>query len=102
MFVLFNFIASVILNLIDTVLKINAFGTIYALAVLIPGLAAWSRRLHDTGRSLWWFLLAFIPIVGVIVLIVFAAGDSQPGDNKYGPNPKSQLVTADKAVIEAA
>jgi len=47
------------------------------------------RRLHDTGRSGWWLLIALVPIVGVIVLLVFMLLDSQPGDNGYGPNPKA-------------
>jgi uncharacterized membrane protein YhaH (DUF805 family) len=57
------------------------------LAVLIPSLAVSVRRLHDTGRSGWWILLGIIPLLGLVVLF-FAAQDSQPGDNQYGPNPK--------------
>jgi len=44
--------------------------------------------LHDTGRTGWWLLVAFLPLVGLIVLLVFYCMDSQPGDNQYGPNPK--------------
>ena len=95
LFALFNFIAGIIIGVIAGVLvsvtNVTAFaylGTIYNLAVLIPGLAVLFRRLHDTGRSGWWWLLAFIPIIGWIVLIVFCCIDSQPGDNQYGPNPK--------------
>ena len=46
------------------------------------------RRLHDTGRSGWWVLIALLPIIGAIVLLVFMARDSQPGSNQWGPNPK--------------
>lgn len=46
------------------------------------------RRLHDIGKSGWWLLIGLVPIVGAILLIVWAAKDSQPGDNQYGPNPK--------------
>jgi uncharacterized membrane protein YhaH (DUF805 family) len=56
------------------------------LALVIPGLAVFSRRMHDTGRSGWWFLLCFVPF-GSIAILVFACGDSQP-DNQYGPSPK--------------
>jgi uncharacterized membrane protein YhaH (DUF805 family) len=59
-----------------------------ALAGLVPGLAVAVRRLHDTGKSGWFVLLGLIPFVGAIVLIVFMAMDSQPGDNQYGPSPK--------------
>ena len=95
LFVLFNFIASTILKFIAGALismtglaVLAIIPLLYSLAVLIPGFAVFFRRLHDTGRSGWWWLLAFIPIIGWIVLIVFCCLDSQPGDNQYGPNPK--------------
>ena len=95
LFALFNIIAGIIIGVIAGVLvsvtKVTAFAflrTLYNLAVLIPGFAVLFRRLHDTGRSGWWWLIAFIPIIGWIVLIVFCCLDSQPGENQYGPNPK--------------
>ena len=95
LFVLFNFIAAFVVGFIGGILAgatgVAAFafpGTIYNLAVLIPGFAVLFRRLHDRGRSGWWWLIAFIPLIGWIVLIVFCCLDSQPGDNQYGPNPK--------------
>jgi uncharacterized membrane protein YhaH (DUF805 family) len=62
---------------------------VYVLAALVPGWAVGARRLHDTGKSGWWWLIALVPFVGAIILIVFWVTDSQPGDNQYGPNPKS-------------
>ncbi|BDP42173.1 hypothetical protein DAETH_21420 [Deinococcus aetherius] len=61
---------------------------VYGLATFLPTLAVNIRRLHDTGRSGWWYLIAFVPLVGGIVLLIFAVMDSQPGTNKWGPNPK--------------
>ncbi|MCD1260777.1 DUF805 domain-containing protein [Paenibacillus athensensis] len=87
MFVLFNIIASIILGIIDGVIGIQLLSGLYSLAVLLPSLAVAARRLHDTGRSGWWQLLALIPLVGAIILIVFLCQDSEP-DNQYGPNPK--------------
>jgi uncharacterized membrane protein YhaH (DUF805 family) len=83
MFALINFIISVVLS------AIRPLGYLYSLAVLTPCLAVGARRLHDIGRSGWFQLLVLIPLIGPIVLIVFAAQDSQPGENQYGPNPKS-------------
>ncbi len=60
---------------------------IWALIVFLPTIAVGIRRLHDTGRSGWWLLLALVPIAN-IVLIVFFLCDSQPGANQYGENPK--------------
>ncbi|MEA3640915.1 MAG: DUF805 domain-containing protein [Lamprobacter sp.] len=61
---------------------------IYALAVLIPGIAVAIRRLHDTDRTGWWVLIALIPIVGPIILIFFLIQDSTAGDNRFGTSPK--------------
>ncbi len=89
-FVLFNFLISIGLGIIDGVLGLGAgsgvglLGGIYSLAVLIPSLAVAVRRLHDTGRSGWWLLISLIPIVGVIILIVFLASESQNGKNQFG------------------
>lgn len=61
---------------------------LYGLAVFIPSLAVTVRRLHDTGRSGFWFLISLVPFVGGIILLVFVCSDSQPGPNMFGPNPK--------------
>lgn len=66
-----------------------AASSLYSLATLLPSLAVAVRRLHDTGRSGWWYLLFLIPI-GSLVLLIFYVLDSQPGANKWGPNPKGQ------------
>ncbi len=95
LFFLFNFIAAFVVGFIGgflaSVTGVDAFaflGAIYNLAVLIPSFAVFCRRMHDTGRSGWWWLIGLIPFVGIIVLLVFCCLDSQPGENKYGPNPK--------------
>jgi uncharacterized membrane protein YhaH (DUF805 family) len=61
---------------------------IYFCGIILPSLAVVARRLHDTGRSGWFYLLGFIPIVGDIILLIFTVEDSKPGTNKWGPNPK--------------
>ena len=60
---------------------------LWGLIVFIPSLAVCVRRLHDTGRSGWWILLTFMPLVN-LVIIYFYICDSQPGANQYGENPK--------------
>jgi uncharacterized membrane protein YhaH (DUF805 family) len=64
---------------------------LYCFAVIIPTLAVSVRRLHDTGRSGWLVLLSFVPIANIILLI-FYCGDSVPGANEYGPNPKEMVA----------
>lgn len=58
----------------------------FTLVVFVPALAVSVRRLHDTGRSGFFWLLGLIPLVG-IVLIYFMLQPSDPGDNLYGPAP---------------
>jgi len=94
MFVLINFIIALVLGVIEGLLGItySVLSTLYSLAVLIPSLAVAVRRLHDTNRSGWWILINLIPVIGWIIFIVFAAQDSQPGTNQYGPNPKETVA----------
>ena len=64
---------------------------VVCLIFFVPGLAVSIRRLHDTGRSGWWLLLAFIPYIGSIaLLIIFCIGSDD--DNKYGPNPLTKKI----------
>jgi uncharacterized membrane protein YhaH (DUF805 family) len=85
MYELFNVIFGMffyILSLFSHDLIILYF--LWVLASFLPTLAITVRRLHDIGKSGWWILIDFIPIVGVIVLIVFLATPGNAESNKYG------------------
>ena len=56
-------------------------------AEVIPGLSICVRRLHDIGKSGWYYLIGLIPLVGGIIMIVWFCQDSAPA-NQWGPNPK--------------
>jgi len=91
-FTLVNMLITYGLQGVGFATEIGIFGIlagIVSLALFIPGLAVAVRRMHDTGRSGWWVLIAIIPVVGWILYIIWAASDSQPGANEYGPNPKT-------------
>ncbi len=102
MFTLFNFIIAIVLfGLAAATSRGGQPGGIfmilyylYALAVLLPSLGVAVRRLHDTGRSGWWLLIGLVPFVGGIIVLIFYCLDSQPGENKWGPNPKGALYAA--------
>ncbi|MCA0910869.1 DUF805 domain-containing protein [Qipengyuania gaetbuli] len=48
------------------------------------------RRLHDTGRTWWAYLVVFLPYVGVLILLWLFIKDSEPYGNKWGPDPKGR------------
>jgi uncharacterized membrane protein YhaH (DUF805 family) len=73
------------------------YGYVYglvALALLLPNLAVMVRRLHDTGRSGWWYWIALIPLVGAILLLVWFASKGTTGSNEYGEDPLGGELTA--------
>jgi uncharacterized membrane protein YhaH (DUF805 family) len=73
---------------------------LYAFGTFIPLVAVSVRRLHDTNRSGWWFLMFLIPIANLILFFSFMTQDSQPGDNRYGPNPKTDSAGGTVALAE--
>ncbi len=92
---LFNLIFLVAAMVIDNLLKTTIGNTgmgliyiLYSLAIFIPDTAVVVRRLHDVGKSGWWYLIILVPLVGIIWLVVLLLADSQPGTNQYGANPK--------------
>ncbi|MET8148748.1 DUF805 domain-containing protein [Actinoplanes sp. NPDC049668] len=60
---------------------------VFFFAGLLPTLAVTCRRLHDAGLSGWWQLLGFIPL-GSLVVLIMTVLDSDPGVNRYGPDPR--------------
>lgn len=80
-------------SILDAAMKTPIFTGLTWLALIIPNLAVLVRRLHDTDHSGWWVLIGLIPLVGAIVLIVFACIDSGP-PNKYGEGPDGKAGLA--------
>ena len=61
-------------------------GNLASLAFFLPSLALVARRLHDTGRSGWWFLSVFT-FIGIPVVLYWLVKASDAGANKYGEGP---------------
>ncbi len=67
---------------------------LYYLAIIIPSIALFVRRLHDINQTGWIYLglivASVIPVIGFIAsiaMIVIACIPGTKGPNKYGPDP---------------
>ena len=57
------------------------------LGLVLPTLSVNVRRLHDIDKSGWFILIAFIPLAGAIILLIWHCARGTRGDNRYGPDP---------------
>jgi uncharacterized membrane protein YhaH (DUF805 family) len=94
-FFLFQLLVSLATSMVSDILNGLAM-----LALLLPGLAVGARRLHDIGKSAWLLLLWLIPLIGWIILIVWACQKSDPASNVYGPPPgDTPLIDASPGAV---
>lgn len=95
------------------------FTALVLVALLVPAVAVGVRRLHDTGRTGWWLIAAYGPLIlstllstagmaqpnlalillllagaGSILLIVLLVMDGTKGPNAYGADPKGSQGAA--------
>lgn len=90
-FVLVQMGLVIIAMILDAIIfnsEIGLFYIVVALGLFLPGLAVTIRRLHDTSRSGWWFLISILPLIGSIILLVFLASDTKLETNQWGPPAK--------------
>ena len=77
-------ICNIFAMIIDAILETEIiFYGIATLALTIPFLAVSARRLHDTNRSGWWYLIS-LTIIGIIPLIIWWAQAGHTSSNQYG------------------
>lgn len=97
MFYLFTVLGYLALSVLMTLASgvSETLGTVFGvllfvliLGVVVPSIAVLVRRLHDTGRSGWWYLLSLIPLLGGLVVLYFLIQEGDAGPNEYGPDPK--------------
>ena len=60
---------------------------ILSLGLFLPMLAVSVRRLHDTDKSGWFFLLFLIPYAGLVIMLVLMVQPGTDGVNRFGPDP---------------
>ena len=100
MFALVQTIVMIGLMILDSVLGLDfelqgislGYGYLYLIGIIvhfIPSLAVLVRRLHDVGKSGWFYFIFLIPIIGIIWLLILYCTEGQKEDNKWGPDPKA-------------
>lgn len=90
-FVLMQMILVIIAMVLDAIIfgsETGFFYLIVAFGLFLPGVAVTIRRLHDTSRSGWWFLISLIPLIGSIVMLIFLASETKFETNRWGPPAK--------------
>ena len=86
-----SLIATVLDILFGTMDQETGIGIISGLVTLVsiyPAVALYAKRWHDRGKSGWWTLIIFVPLIGFIWWLVecgFLRGTEGP--NQYGPDP---------------
>ncbi len=89
MFVLYSMLISIAFNVVIAILPFLAIlSVIYSLALLVPSIGLVVRRLHDLNLSGWFFLIAFIPVLGGLALLFLFCMPGDAEDNKFGPAVK--------------
>lgn len=76
--ILIGFTLDGILDTPDTLSGLAGF------ILFFPSLAVTIRRLHDIGRSGWWYLISAIPLIGSLILLFWNCQETSPETNQWG------------------
>lgn len=79
---------------------------LYMLAIIIPSIALFVRRLHDINQTGWialgLYICTIIPIINLLAAvaqIVIGVLPGTAGPNKYGPDPKGPAAAAAEVFV---
>lgn len=90
-FVAFCVFVSFVAGFVEGVVGLSYFSMAITLITFIPSVTVAIRRLHDKDRSGWWLFIMFVPLIGVLILVYWFATRGTSGDNRYGPDPVSEI-----------
>lgn len=88
LFVLCNFLIAIAVSMLGSLINPlvgAAISLLLGLALFIPTLALYVRRMHDIGKSGWWVLISMVPLVGAIWFLVLLCkkGESNGAKSKW-------------------
>ena len=111
-FTLFRWLVAFFAVFADAAANITLFAILSWLLLTLPWLAVGAPRLHDTDRSGWWLLIVFVPLLGIVALIIFLCEAGEGGTNRFGPDPAAddsdprslsrELTDADKEELTSS
>ena len=87
LFYLAAIIAFTVVDMAVIGISTGPFSTAVTLVLILPGLAAAARRLHDAEHSAWWLLILLVPLIGLMVVLLMASIPGTRGPNRFGPEP---------------
>jgi uncharacterized membrane protein YhaH (DUF805 family) len=84
-FILFTIIVQTVLETIVSTASHGVRSADEALSVVatLLTLTLTIRRLHDSNRTGWWWLIGWVPVIGWLVLLVFALLPGTRGPNRF-------------------
>lgn len=90
-YTLASIIIGIILMVIDSVLNLKIgssdsgiLNSIYSLAVIVPGLAVATRRIHDIGKSGWIIVIVYAIMIAAAVVLVVGSLGAIAGQASFG------------------
>ena len=103
-FYLFNGLVGVAAGLLDLLISrgnpdVQVIGGLVGLALLLPNIAVFSRRLHDTDRSGWWMMLVFAPFAALLGLGLGGLLGVTPGSGGFSALMIPLLLAAFAAFV---
>lgn len=79
---------------IDGLIGLPILSTVYMLGTIVPAVAYAVRRMHDTGKSGWWILITFVPLIGPIWLLVLLCQKGKLKDTPVQAKQTDWIVLA--------
>ena len=65
--------------------------SIFILAAIPAVFCAIVRRLHDLGKSGWWYLIVLIPLIGAFIVLYWFVSEGEDNANYYGDVPTNTI-----------
>lgn len=87
LFIFIFYLAIPLLGIMAPPNFVSIVSFLFGIAILMPSIAVWVRRLHDINKGGAWFLITCIPLIGCVFAIIWGCTAGTPGENRFGSQP---------------